>query len=91
MINEINDVVFFTVLVGGANNTDGFIESEVNEIVRRRLGGLVVYGNFISRQDFRAHFRHFAIDANASFFNEFIGGTPRTKTDFAQVFIDAYC
>ena len=89
MIDVINDVVFFTDVVGGADNPDRFVESNINEIFLRCAYRFVVYCYDISGHDFGAHFGYLPIDHDPSAFNELVCSPTRAIANFTEVFIDA--
>lgn len=89
MIDVVNDVVFLADVVGGAHNTNWFVERDIDEFFLRSADGFVVYGNDIAWLYFGAHFRNLPIDAHAPLLYEFVGGPARAVTNFTEVFIDA--
>ena len=89
MFDEIDDVVFLAAHVGGAYNTHGFIEGDVDVLFAGGLDGLTIDTHVIAFLHLRSHLRHLAVDGHAALFNEDVGCTSRAKADFREVFIDA--
>ena len=89
MIDVINDVVFFADVISGTDNPDRLVKSDVNEIFLGSAYRFVVYGDYIARQYFGAHFWYRTIDHDPSAFDELVGSSARAIANFTEVFIDA--
>ena len=89
MFDEIDDVIFLATNIRGADDTNGFVERDVDMFFTYGFNGLAIDAHIVAFLHLRAHFGHLAVDGDTALLDENIGRTARAKAYFTEVFIDA--
>ena len=89
VFDKIHDVVLLAAHIGGAHDTDGLVQGDIDMLFAARLDGLAIDTHIVALFHLRTHLRHLAVDGNSALLDEDICRTSRAKADFTEVFIDA--
>ncbi len=89
VLEKVDDVVFLSFGIGGANNAHGFIKSDINGFFG--LGQYLnpIDANDVGTGDLGAQFGNLAVDGDSILGNQFIGMAARTISGLAEEFIDS--
>lgn len=87
--NKINNVSL-DVTFGGAGNSHGFVQTNVNMFLLARADKFFVYAHFITIINRCAKFSAFAVYGYAAAADQFIGSAAGTQAGFADEFVEAH-
>ena len=89
VFDEIDDVVLLAAHIGGAHDTDGLVQGDIDMLFAAGLDGLTIDPHIVALFHFRTHLGHLAVDGDTALLDEDIRRTSRAKADFTEVFVDA--
>jgi len=83
MVDVIYNIILFSLRVRCTNDSDRFVESDVNKIfIFRFSDGFAIYEDFVLIGNFGSQFRNCTVDGDSAFFQQFIGRSSGAKANF---------